>query len=196
MGKSIYYFSHDSNARNDEKLLAVRMRFGAEGYGIYFMILERLMDSRDYLSVKDYNIIAFDFRVSSEKVKSIVEDFGLFVFTEDGKHFYSESFLNRIPKKVRLLKYRKEKGIRVRMYNTNVKKWYKIIQQVFKRDNYTCKYCGVVGGKLEADHIIPFSKGGSDELDNLTTSCRRCNRQKKDKSLKEFKIWHDQKKAD
>lgn len=85
------YFSHDSNARNDEKILAVRMKFGMEGYGIYFAILERLRDSADYMSIRDYNVIAFDFRVSAEKVKSIVEDFGLFVFTEDGKYFYSEN---------------------------------------------------------------------------------------------------------
>ena len=90
------YFSHDSNARNDEKILAVRMKFGMEGYDIYFAILERLRDSADYMSIRDYNVIAFDFRVSAEKVKSIVEDFGLFVFTEDGKYFYSESFLQRM----------------------------------------------------------------------------------------------------
>ncbi len=88
--KDTYYFSHDSNARNDEKILAIRMRHKAEGYGVYFMILERLRECTDFMSVKDYNVLAFDFRVSADIVKSIVEDFGLFVFTEDGKHFYSE----------------------------------------------------------------------------------------------------------
>lgn len=101
------YFSHDSNARNDEKILAVRMKYGAEGYGIYFMILERLRDSDGYMSIKDYNMLAFDFRVSAEKVKSIVEDFGLFVFTEDSKHFYSESFLQR-------MKLKDEKSLKAR----------------------------------------------------------------------------------
>lgn len=96
MAKDTYYFSHDCNARNDEKLIAVRMKHGAEGYGIYFMILERLMESTDYMSVKDYNIIAFDLRVDTSKIKSIIEDFGLFVFTEDGKYFYSESFNRRM----------------------------------------------------------------------------------------------------
>lgn len=96
MAKETYYFSHDCNARNDEKLIAVRMRHGAEGYGIYFMILERLMESSNHMSVKDYNIIAFDLRVDTSKIKSIIEDFGLFVFTEDGKYFYSESFNRRM----------------------------------------------------------------------------------------------------
>ncbi|WP_242384439.1 HNH endonuclease [Enterococcus faecalis] len=76
-----------------------------------------------------------------------------------------------------------------RMYQTNAKKWKKISQEVFERDAYTCKYCGKIGGILEVDHVIPFSKGGSDELDNLVCACRKCNRQKKDKTLEEFEQW-------
>lgn len=76
-----------------------------------------------------------------------------------------------------------------RMYHKNVKKWYRIINYIFVRDNYTCTYCGKVGGKLECDHIVPISKGGNDEFDNLVTSCRKCNRQKKDKSVEEFILW-------
>lgn len=97
--KEAYYFSHDSNARNDEKILAVRMKLGMEGYGIYWSILERMRENSDYMCTKDYNIIAFDLRVSADKIKSLVEDFDLFKVTEDGKKFYSESFLNRMTKK-------------------------------------------------------------------------------------------------
>lgn len=76
-----------------------------------------------------------------------------------------------------------------RLSEKNVKKWKKISKVVFERDNYTCRYCKKVGGILEVDHVIPFSKGGSDNLDNLVTSCRTCNRQKKDKTVKEFINW-------
>jgi hypothetical protein len=52
--------------------------------------------------------------------------------------------------------------------------------EVFKRDAFTCQYCGnnpptVV---LEIDHVLPVSKGGSDEIHNLVTSCFDCNRGK------------------
>lgn len=94
--KTINIFSHDSNARNDEKILRLRMKHGAAGYGVYFMLLERLRDEADYMSAKDYNTIAFDLRVSSALVKSVVEDFGLFAFSDDGKRFYSESFTCRM----------------------------------------------------------------------------------------------------
>ncbi|NLH46814.1 MAG: DUF4373 domain-containing protein [Acholeplasmataceae bacterium] len=90
------YFSHDSNARNSDKLIPLRMKLGAEGYGIYFMLLERLRDEKDYMSIKDYNMLAFDLRVDASKVKSVIEDFRLFVFTEDGKYFYSEGFKKRM----------------------------------------------------------------------------------------------------
>lgn len=90
------YFPHDSNARNSDKLIPLRARLGAEGYGIYFMLIERLREEPSYMSVKDYNMLAFDLRVDSGKVKSVIEDFGLFAFTDDGKCFYSESLMRRM----------------------------------------------------------------------------------------------------
>lgn len=104
------YFSHDSNARNSDKLIKLRMRHKAAGYGVYFMILERLREEPEYMSVKDYNMIAFDLREDASLIKSVVEDFGLFVFTEDGKYFYSESFKRRMEIKDEKIKKRVEAG--------------------------------------------------------------------------------------
>ena len=90
------YFSHDSNARNSDKLMKVRMKLGAEGYGIFFMLIERLREEEDYKSTIDYDTLAFDLRVDPEKVKQVVENYDLFKFTEDGKYFYSDSFNERM----------------------------------------------------------------------------------------------------
>jgi len=51
---------------------------------------------------------------------------------------------------------------------------------VFKRDTFTCQYCGSAPPKvvLEVDHISPVSKGGDNDIDNLITSCFDCNRGK------------------
>lgn len=108
--KSTNYFSHDSNARNDEKLVRLRMKQGAAGYGVYFMMLERLREEANYMSAKDYNMIAFDLRVDAAIVKSVVEDFGLFTFTDDGKCFYSDSFTRRMNIKDTLRRQRSEGG--------------------------------------------------------------------------------------
>lgn len=57
--------------------------------------------------------------------------------------------------------------------------------EVFKRDEFTCQYCGRTSPAviLEVDHIVPVSKGGTNDLMNLITSCRDCNRGKGAKSL-------------
>ena len=61
----------------------------------------------------------------------------------------------------------------------------KIRFEVFKRDNFTCRYCGKSAPDvvLEVDHIIPVSKGGTDDICNLATSCLDCNRGKGAKKL-------------
>lgn len=56
---------------------------------------------------------------------------------------------------------------------------------VLKKDNFTCRFCGASakndGVKLEVDHILPVSKGGKTEINNLQTLCERCNRGKSNK---------------
>ena len=57
--------------------------------------------------------------------------------------------------------------------------------EIFKRDQFICQYCGNHPPKiiLEIDHIIPVSKGGDNEEDNLITSCFECNRGKAARDL-------------
>lgn len=49
--------------------------------------------------------------------------------------------------------------------------------EVLKRDSFTCTYCGAKspGVVLQVDHIDPVAAGGGNEIDNLTTSCSKCN---------------------
>lgn len=94
-----YYFSHDSNARNDDKILALRMKHGWEGYGLYWALIERMREAANYACVRDYNVVAYDLRTDAAKIKSIIEDFGLFSFEADEsgrKWVYSESLRRRM----------------------------------------------------------------------------------------------------
>lgn len=53
--------------------------------------------------------------------------------------------------------------------------WTIIRSEVFARDEYRCVRCGK-GGRLECDHIVPVSKGGSQfDKENLRTLCRGCH---------------------
>jgi hypothetical protein len=74
-----------------------------------------------------------------------------------------------------------ERFIFCRLENIDLGLWRETRKRIFNRDNYTCVHCGKRGGILEIDHIIPVSKHGSNYDHNLATSCRTCNRRKKDK---------------
>ncbi len=46
---------------------------------------------------------------------------------------------------------------------------------VYKRDNYTCRYCGRDDVPLTVDHIVLWEDGGRSIEENLVASCRSCN---------------------
>jgi 5-methylcytosine-specific restriction endonuclease McrA len=56
-------------------------------------------------------------------------------------------------------------------------------KRVFVRDGWKCLRCGEDDKeKLTLDHIVPVSRGGSDEDENLQTLCKRCNEMKGNKT--------------
>lgn len=57
--------------------------------------------------------------------------------------------------------------------------------EVFKRDSFTCQYCGSKAPEvvLHVDHIVAVATGGGNELLNLITSCGSCNSGKSAKPL-------------
>jgi hypothetical protein len=61
--------------------------------------------------------------------------------------------------------------------------WAAIRAVVFRRDNYTCQYCGSRGVRLECDHVVPVADGGAHDTGNLRTACFDCNRSKASRSL-------------
>lgn len=99
--KDVYYFSHDCNARNDEKVLAMRSVYGLEGYAMYFMLVEILREQQDF-KLKEtkyiWNTLAMQIGVDAEKVKKFVTDcvdeFELFV-SENG-YLFSASLIKRM----------------------------------------------------------------------------------------------------
>lgn len=48
-------------------------------------------------------------------------------------------------------------------------------KEIFRRDNYTCQYCGRHQSNLTIDHVIPRHMGGQTQWDNVVTACPRCN---------------------
>jgi len=77
-------------------------------------------------------------------------------------------------------------------YNRLNSSFLKLRFELFKRDDFKCQYCGrspsIDGCKLNIDHILPKSKGGTNEPKNLITSCFECNQGKKDILLESREI--------
>jgi hypothetical protein len=93
MPKDTFYFSHDYNARNDEKIKRLIRKHGMIGYGIFWSIVEDLYNNANALHL-DYEGIAYDLRSDSDTVFSVINDFDLFVF--DVNSFGSLSVQKRL----------------------------------------------------------------------------------------------------
>lgn len=65
---------------------------------------------------------------------------------------------------------------------------HKLRRAIFERDHYRCRYCGDFKGGLTLDHVMPVSRGGTDDLENLVTACKSCNSRKKTKTLDEWGV--------
>ncbi len=97
--KQTYWFAHDSNARNDTKILAIESLYPS-GYGWFFKVVEMLREQADYkLPVNKFTIIALavQLKTTAETAGKFLEDckeIGL--FTGDDKSLWSESLLERM----------------------------------------------------------------------------------------------------
>lgn len=93
--KDAFFFGHDSNAKDDPKIIQLIEEMGLEGYGIYWVLLELMRDQADY----KYKLclvpaIARRYNTTFEKVKSVITKYDLFVIEDDT--FYSIAFINRM----------------------------------------------------------------------------------------------------
>jgi len=91
--KETFYFPHDYNAFNDERIVKLRRKLGLEGYGVYWCLIEKLASSSEArLKLEDLEDIAFDMHVECGCITSVVKDFELFKTTDT--HFWSTRLLN------------------------------------------------------------------------------------------------------
>jgi len=95
MGKESFYFQHDYNARNDDKILELRAKFGAEGYGIFWMILETMAENENG-GAKAGLIggLSLGYGVAKDRLLEVFNyclEVGLFY--EDAGYYYSKRLL-------------------------------------------------------------------------------------------------------
>lgn len=86
----------------------------------------------------------------------------------------------RVPTVIRLERYDK-----VPRYKISFNR-----KTIYRRDNYTCQYCGGRPGteELSIDHVIPKSQGGQSTWENCVLACVKCNARKADKTLEKARM--------
>ena len=93
MAKDTFYFQHDYNTRTDSKIKKLIAKHGFAGYGIFWAIVEELYNNNNNLPT-DYELLLTDRKAKREVVRSVVEDFDLFLISD--AHFGSTSIENRL----------------------------------------------------------------------------------------------------
>ena len=101
MGKDAYYFSHDSNARNDPKCASLIQQSGMEGYGLYWSLVEMLHEQKGGKLEKFPGLIggiAFQFHMTieatSKQIEALVKQH--FLLREDEKYLWSDRVLRNL----------------------------------------------------------------------------------------------------
>ena len=63
-------------------------------------------------------------------------------------------------------------------------------RNIFKRDHFTCQYCGVQPGseELTLDHVIPRSQGGESRWENCVLACLACNKRKDNRTPQQARM--------
>lgn len=90
------YFSHDVNAHRDDKCVKLLHVLGWKGYGIFWGIIERMSERDDCVLAYNPADLAWSLRVTEKFLVRVLTEFDLFVFSEDGKYFWSESARRRL----------------------------------------------------------------------------------------------------
>src|SRR4051812_33460722 len=102
MKKESHWFSHDSNASADPKLVALTSQYGMAGYGRWWRLLELLRAEDQYkysITTKfAYSVLAKEFMCNVEEAKQFIadciEEYQL--VATDGAYIWSESLLSRM----------------------------------------------------------------------------------------------------
>lgn len=125
--KESYWFSHDSNAASNPKLVALISKYGFEGYGRWWRLLERLRDCDEYKyntgTAFAYDVLAKDLLMTTEEAIAFVQDCVEYfqLLQCDDEYIWSDSLIARMDyweKRREVLRERGRKGAAV----TNAKK--------------------------------------------------------------------------
>jgi len=170
------WFRHDVPVRRDDKTWELIDRHSLEGYAIWMIVLEDLHQA----ARKNCQVVVNDlwvkqtsktFKIEDGVLASVLNTLAeLDLISADRwaeKVLFSQTVKDYCDLQYRYSGYRKHQSV------------------VFNRDGYQCVYCKAIEN-LTLDHVIPQSRGGSHESDNLVCACASCNSRKRNRTPEEW----------
>ncbi|MDC5137713.1 DUF1376 domain-containing protein [Acinetobacter baumannii] len=171
-----YYQHHIGDFNNATRHLSLIER------AIYRDLLDMYYDTEKAIDASSIDRLARRLQCTTEEQKEALKYvLDEFFILEEGVYRN-----NRCEREIAAWKKRGWFPSLVKGLRPKIDEWKETRVRIFKRDNFTCFYCGQVGGPLECDHYIPISKGGKNEDSNLVTACKKCNRAKSNKNPEDF----------
>jgi hypothetical protein len=184
------WFHHDTDMHRNRKIRKLIRTHGATGFALWCLLLEKL-----YAQEGDFNISADqlwfedisedlklgDYRTPIRILDTLAELQLIDVQLWQEHIIYAPGlkarveYIEALPRRIR--------GLRPLSRGTAHRKHRDL---VFNRDGFQCVYCGTKE-TLTLDHVIPYSKGGSDEPENLSTCCQSCNSKKHARTPEEWR---------
>ena len=188
MSKHTYFFTHDFNAHQDEKITLLLMELGYEAYGLYWRILEQLAQASDHKLKANVKLLAYTFNYQGDVsiIDNLIYDFNLFCLEDE--YFYSPSLNSRLNRLSEMKKKRAEAGKKGGIAKALLKQKSSIAKALPKQTsstplaNSSIEYNRIEYNRIEEDRI----EQNRIEQDRTKKEKDRCQ---KDDSLHSFQIW-------
>ena len=196
MSKHTYFFTHDFNAHQDEKITLLLMELGYEAYGLYWRILEQLAQASDHKLKANVKLLAYTFNYKGDEniINSLIHDFNLFCLEDE--FFYSPSLNFRLTRLSQIKKIRAEagkkggiaKGLSKQNPSKSLANYSKPLAKLSKPlANYSIEQNRIEQNRIEEDRTEQ-DRTEQDKIkeDRIKKEKDHCQ---KDDSLHSFQIW-------
>jgi len=175
------WFRHELQSRESDQIFELIDIHGAQGYGVWWVILEECYKAESN---------GFQIRVSDVWLKRLAKNINIPRWQDLSGILDTMAAVGLINRALWINHRTISIDDLTEAYKSRrlpAHEWAPIRQEIFRRDNYTCQYCGTKSENLHCDHVIPLSRGGTNDPANLVTACARCNLSKSSKTLEEWR---------
>jgi hypothetical protein len=153
MKEEHFWFTHDSNSKDDPKCVLLIEQLGLEGYGCFWVLVETLRDQVQYkYPLALIPALARRFNITIEKMRAVILNYGLFKITSD-EFFFSDSLIERM----KVLENKREFARLAGIKSADLKRITTDVERSLKGGSTNIEYNRIIYNKKEFyDEVAKF----------------------------------------